>query len=57
MRGCSPNFQDIFTPRGSRAGLGGIMQQLLLLRFWGLNFVGVSPYFQDMFTPKGSRVD
>ena len=65
LHGFSPNFQDVFTPRGSRADyvLRGIQLSLLPWQhfsyFQVLNFVGVpqlkpmhgfSPNFQDMCT-------
>ena len=70
--GFSPNFQGMFTLRGSRADkvLVGICLPLLPWQhfkdFRVLKFVGVpqpkplhgfSPNFQDMFTPRGSTAD
>ena len=65
LHGFSPNFQDMFTPRGSRADyvLGGYPAFNI---FQVLKFVGVPkpkplqefpPNFQDIFIPSGSRAD
>ena len=68
LHGFSPNFQGMFTPRGSRADLA-FRQQLLPwqhLRFSSLKFMGVpqtkplygfSTNFQGMFTPRGSSAN
>ena len=72
LYGFSPNFQDMFSPRGSTADLVLVGIRLPLLPwqhfkdFQVLNFVdvpqpkplyGFSPNFQDMFTLRGSRAD
>ena len=72
MHGFSPNFQVMFTPRGSRADyvFWSIWQQLLPWQHFKdvlvLKLVGVpqpkpkhgfTPNFQGMFTPRGSRAD
>ena len=72
LRVFSPNFQDMFTPRGSTADLVLVGTRVPLLPwqhfqdFQVLKFVGgqqtkplhgFSPNFQDMFTPRGSTAD
>ena len=72
LHGFLPNFQDMFTPRGSAADLVLVGIWLSLLpgqhfeEFRVLKFVGVpqskplhgfSPNFQGMFTPRGSTAD